>query len=79
MPCVATDCNNGPAELVENGVNGLLVPIKDSQSMAEAIIKIIEDKAFAEKISENAIKIKDTNSIEKISAKYFKYISSFGK
>lgn len=75
MPCVATDCNNGPAELVENGVNGLLVPIKDSQSMAEAIIKIIEDKAFAEKISENAKRIKATNSKEIISEQYFNYIT----
>lgn len=79
MPCVATDCNNGPAELIENGVNGILTPIRNPQFMAEAIIKIIENKNFADKLSANAIKIKDTNSIEKISAKYFKYISSFGK
>lgn len=79
MPCVATDCNNGPAELIENGVNGILVPVKSPQIMADAIIKIIEDKEFSEKISFNAKKIKKTNSIEIISEKYFNYIGSFGK
>ena len=78
MPCVATDCNNGPAELIENGENGILVPIKSPQIMADAIIKIIEDKEFSEKISSNAKKIRGTNSIEKISEAYFYYISKFG-
>ena len=40
-PVVSTDCG-GPAEVLENGRYGILVPLKDPQMMAEAIVKTLE-------------------------------------
>lgn len=76
LPCVSTDCPNGPAELMENGVNGLLVPVEDERALAEAILKMIEDEEFAKKCGENAAKIKETHSVE-INAK--RYLDFFKK
>ncbi|MBR3804246.1 MAG: glycosyltransferase family 4 protein [Clostridia bacterium] len=75
IPCVSTDCPFGPKELIEDGVNGLLVPVKDATSLANAIIKMISDKEFSQKCSLNAKKILQTNSIDNIAEQYFDFIS----
>ena len=40
---VATDVP-GCREIVRDGENGFLVPVKDSKALAEALIKLIEDR-----------------------------------
>lgn len=41
-PVVSTDCPNGPAEILENGRFGTLVPIGDDAALAEAILHCIK-------------------------------------
>ena len=53
-PVVATRCPTGPEEIVQNGEDGLLVPMNDPASMADAIEKILTDDALARSLSENA-------------------------
>jgi glycosyltransferase involved in cell wall biosynthesis len=36
---VATDCNSGPREILDNGRLGALVPVGDTRSLAEAILQ----------------------------------------
>lgn len=36
--CISADCDTGPREIIENGRNGILVPVEDSRALAEAII-----------------------------------------
>ena len=58
LACISTDCPiGGPAALIENEKNGILVPMNDVDKMTEAIIKIIENKDFADKLRENAKKV----------------------
>ena len=40
-PVVATDCPSGPAEILDNGVYGPLVPVGDARAMAQAIISVL--------------------------------------
>ena len=42
-PVVSTDCRSGPAEILEDGRWGQLVPVGDWQSMAEAITKTLDN------------------------------------
>jgi glycosyltransferase involved in cell wall biosynthesis len=37
-PVVSTDCESGPAEILDQGKYGKLVPVGDSQALAEAIL-----------------------------------------
>ncbi len=43
-PIVSTDCPHGPSEVLDSGRYGKLVPVGDSPSMAEAILKTMSDR-----------------------------------
>jgi glycosyltransferase involved in cell wall biosynthesis len=43
LPVVAFDCPTGPAEVIEHGITGMLVPPKDVTGLATALVELIED------------------------------------
>ena len=58
LPVVATDCPcGGPRTIIQDGVNGLLVPIKDPKALEEAMNRLIENPEFAESLGTEAKKI----------------------
>lgn len=68
MPVIATDCPiGGSAMCIENGVNGLLVPVNDERALANGMCMLAGDPEKLECISEAARSIKDRFSIDKIS------------
>ena len=60
VPVVATGVG-GIVEIIENNKTGILVPPLDIDSMAEAMIRIYENKDLAESMVVNARKIIETN------------------
>lgn len=53
LPCISTNCA-GSNEVINNEVNGLLVPIGDKQELTMAMKKLIVDKKLAHTISSEA-------------------------
>ncbi len=53
-PVVSTDCESGPAEILENGTHGSLVPVGDSNAMAIAINEMIDEPIDSKKLTERA-------------------------
>lgn len=53
LPSIVTDIN-GCNEIVEEGVNGLIIPTKDARALQEAMKKLILDKTFYGKLKSNA-------------------------
>jgi len=69
LPVVATKVD-GIAEVVKDGVTGLLVPAKDAQSLAAAIINLIEDNDKAQQYGKNGHEFVAQNfTIEKMANK----------
>jgi len=64
VPVVATKVG-GVVDIIEDGVNGLLVPPADAKTMAEAIMRIFKDTQFARELAENAYaKVKEKYNVE---------------
>jgi glycosyltransferase involved in cell wall biosynthesis len=67
---IATDVP-GCREIVIDGYNGLLVPKKNAQLLAEAIIKLIKNNSLRNNMGENGVKLfKDNFTIELIVSKH---------
>ena len=44
LPCVSYDCKVGPAEIIRDGMDGILVPVGDEALFAAAILRLAEDE-----------------------------------
>lgn len=55
LACIATDCPiGGPAMIIKNNENGILLPMNDVDKLAEAMEKLIENKPLALSMGEKA-------------------------
>lgn len=54
FPCITTDCA-GAREAVEDGVNGLIVPVGDRAAMAKAMAALIQDTGKREAFSRRSV------------------------
>ena len=50
LACVSTDCETGPAIMINSGTDGLLVPNKDINSLGVALQSLIDQPALREKL-----------------------------
>ncbi|NEQ70856.1 MAG: glycosyltransferase [Symploca sp. SIO2D2] len=69
-PIVATDCKSGPAEILEQGKYGKLVPVGDIKAMAEAIASTLEQPQEALLLQQRAADF----SLEKAVSQYLQVL-----
>lgn len=75
LPVVATDCPcGGPRTIIQDGVSGLLVPIKDPIAIEKAMNRLIENPEFAEGLGKEAKKISEKVNGPAIIDQWRKYI-----
>lgn len=75
LPIVATDCPcGGPRTVMEDGVNGLLIPVKDQKALEEGINRLIEHPEYAEKLGRQARKISEIANAKSIFEQWRDYI-----
>lgn len=71
LPCICTDClGGGTREVMVDGENGLIVPMNDADAMYCAMKRFADNPDFAERCGENASKIRDKLSVEKIAQQW---------
>jgi glycosyltransferase involved in cell wall biosynthesis len=54
LPCVAFDCAPGVREIVSDGVDGLVVPPRDVEALAEGLDRLMGDEALRRRLGEAA-------------------------
>ena len=71
IPTISTDCPIGGARIyMEDGVSGLLVPVRDRRALAEAMLKVAQDDALAEQLSVNGAKVREKYPLDKIADRF---------
>lgn len=79
-PVVATTVASGSSEMVENGKTGFLIPPKDSDAIAEAVLKLFTDYDLTCKMGRKARKIVEKRyDWNLVAEKYYRYPSSHQK
>lgn len=75
MPCVATDCPCGATRhLIQDGKNGLLIPVGDEEAMKTAILRLIEDKELRIRLGKEARNIRDIAGCDVVSKNWEEYL-----
>ncbi|MBZ9687779.1 glycosyltransferase [Clostridium estertheticum] len=71
LPSICTDCPPGGARMfIKPYENGLLVPVGDAFALYSAMKELIENQDLSDKLSKNAIKIREELSQDKIFKKW---------
>src|SRR5690606_8031553 len=70
IPVVSFDCKYGPTQLIENGKNGFLVPLPDTEKLAKQIIKVLEDEDLRNSMGKAAKETSKTYSVPAIMQKW---------
>ena len=70
LPVISYDCPCGPKDIIEEGVDGFLVPLNDERQLAEKIITLIEDRALRSRMGKIALETSTKYLPEKISEQW---------
>lgn len=75
LPCISTDSPPGGARMIiQNGINGILIPVGGKNELIEAMKKIASDNELSKKIGKNAAKIREYVNEENICSQWKKLI-----
>ena len=66
LPVVSFDCPSGPSEMIQDGVNGLLVPPENIQELSSALERLMTSVELRNSLGEQARIITESYSLNKI-------------
>lgn len=64
-PAVSTDCPSGPAEILDHGRVGPLVPVGDDEALADAMIKVLDAPPSPKMLKERTTFFTVENSVDR--------------
>lgn len=70
VPAVSFDCKCGPEEIISQHDGGLVVKNGDIEGLAEAIVKLMKDEELRKRMGENAKRVVETYSEERVMKKW---------
>lgn len=76
LACISTDFLKGDNEIIQHGMNGLVVPVENVNELANAMNNLILNNELRIKLAQNAYKIREELAFEKISHQYLNFITS---
>ena len=78
LAVVAADCPTGPAEIVEDGRNGLLVPARRVNGLAGGIRALIEDEALRRRCAAGALETAAQYSMDAVGDRWDALLRDLG-
>jgi|GEM_PF-731011 len=56
VPVVSVDAAYGPSDVVDDGVNGYVLPVGDVEGLAESMCRLLDDAALRSELAEGALR-----------------------
>lgn len=76
LPCISTDCPcGGPAELIEQNKNGVLVSVGNKEKLANAMNFMLTNRSVSEEIGRKAMEIRQTHNVDDICKEWISFFS----
>tara|TARA_R110001592_G_scaffold114824_8_gene315006 strand:+ start:759 stop:1811 length:1053 start_codon:yes stop_codon:yes gene_type:complete len=66
LPAISFDCDAGPRDIIRDRIDGVLVPVNNTNSLAEAADLLMVDDALREQFSIRAKDARDRFSVERV-------------
>lgn len=67
---ISADCPAGPAELIEDGVNGRLVPVEDVDALASVMEELMSQPDLRVRLGQRALEVRDRFHQDKVMAQW---------
>lgn len=79
LPVVSYDCDAGPSDLIDHGVNGYLVDLYDDDQFAQYLSQLMDDQALREKMAKAALASMQKFQVDSIAGQFFNFITERGQ
>jgi GalNAc-alpha-(1->4)-GalNAc-alpha-(1->3)-diNAcBac-PP-undecaprenol alpha-1,4-N-acetyl-D-galactosaminyltransferase len=76
--CIAYDCIAGPSDIIDDGVNGFLIPEGDHELYKEKLKLLMEDKGLRERFGKAAREKMKQFDAEKITQRFLDFMLEGG-
>jgi len=73
---ICADCPSGPADLIEDGVNGRLVPVDDVAALARTMADLMLHQGIRERLGREAAKVRQRFRQDLVMAQWERYLLS---
>lgn len=70
LPMVAYACKCGPKDIIQDGINGYLIPEGDQQLMSERLLKLMNETKLRKNMGNEAFVLSDNFSEERVMKKW---------
>lgn len=77
--CVSFDCDCGPRDMIENGINGILIPPGDTNALKESLCSLMKSPDLRRSMGERARELSDRLSIENVAARFWNFTAGAAK
>lgn len=76
LPVVSYDCVAGPSDMIEDGVNGYLVPVFDDELFKQRLLKLMDSDEKLEQMGGKAKESIKAFAVEHITEKFYSFITT---
>lgn len=73
--CISFDCIAGPSDIIDNDLNGFLIPLGDHEGYIQKLILLMEDESLRDRFGKAAKEKMKQFAIEDIAEKYYDFIT----
>lgn len=75
LACIAYDCKVGPADIIDNNRNGILIPLKDKKRFIVELKELMNQKEKRERLKNEAIHVRQKYDINTICSQLLSFIN----